>query len=70
MNVFRAVLWRRGNKVVLSTPLTVSEEAEAEEKRTGFVFEFGAVRAGFETKEVQPQPTNVYIPVFIHLGHV
>jgi len=66
----KAVLWRRGNKVVLSTPLTVSEEAEAEEKRTGFVFEFGAVRAGFETKEVQPQPTNVYIPVFIHLGHV
>lgn len=67
----KAVLWRRGNKVVLSTPLTVSEEAEEEEeKRTGFVFEFGAVRAGFETKEVQPQPTNVYIPVFIHLGRI
>ena len=43
---------------------------EGEEKRTGFVFEFGAVRAGFETKEVQPQPTNVYIPVFINLGRV
>ena len=31
---------------------------------------FFQVRAGFETKEVQPQPTNVYIPVFISLGKI
>ncbi|EFX77288.1 hypothetical protein DAPPUDRAFT_305847 [Daphnia pulex] len=65
----KAVLWRKGNKVVVSTPLTVLDD-ELEEKRAGFVFEFGAVRAGFETKEVQPQPTNVYIPVFISLGKI
>jgi len=62
----KAVLWRRGNKVVLSTPLNVRDASL--EKLAAIVFEFGAVRAGFETKEVQPQPTNVYIPVFISLG--
>ena len=63
----RSVLWRRGNKVVISTPLLVAEDA-GDEKRAGFVLEFGAIRAGFETKDFQPQPTNVYIPVFISLG--
>lgn len=62
----KAVLWRRGNKVVLSTPVNARDDGT--DKRAAFVFEFGAVRAGFETKEVQPQPTNVYIPVFVSLG--
>ena len=35
-------MWRRGNKVVISAPLTILDE-KSEEKRAGFVFEFGAV---------------------------
>jgi len=53
--------------VVISTSLLVAEDS-GDEKRAGFVLEFGAIRAGFETKDFQPQPTNVYIPVFISLG--
>ena len=41
-NFPRAVLSRRGNKVVISTPLTVLQD-DATEMRAGFVFEFGAV---------------------------
>ena len=40
--IFRAVLWRRGNKVVLSTPVNARDDGT--DKRAAFVFEFGAVR--------------------------
>ena len=55
--------------MIISTPVTIFGDAD-EEKRAGFVLEFGAIRAGFETKETQPQPHQVYVPVFISLANI